>query len=385
MRKESVYQFNESVSFSRRLIAFFVAFLLLFASTLVCYSFVDYLVARSKSSASYRITQNARELQGELIELTADTRLAYKKDGGLSEISDMAENYVRSLCITSLGGEVEKETAYSGAHIVKNLSAETDGLFYYFGTYKPKNVSAYPASSAIGYDYAKNQILKDGVLRYFDVSLEYPLLSNEYAIALDGYLSSEREITKINETDYNGKEICNDILTVYAAAINSAREDFFSNNSVYNSAFDEFSGLRESLVGYKWLELTLTYLVITSLAYIAAPMLIKGRVSLIHKLLKTTAVDRKGYEVPFWSVLLKWLAEFITFFNTVFLVIVILYSRNSIAFLRYKLFGFLPFTAIYVFSVLIMIASMIACAADKKNHCTIADFMSGQLMKDLRN
>ena len=385
MRKESVYQFNESVSFSRRLIAFFSAFLLLFALTLVCYSVVDNLVARSETSASYRVTQSAREKQSELIALTAETHLAYKISGGLSEISDMAENYVRSLCITSLGGEVEKESAYSGSHIVKNLNAETDGLFYYFGTYKPKNVSAYSASSAIGYDYAKTQILKDGVLKYYNNSLEYPLLNVEIATALDGYLSSAREITTVSGTDYKGKEICNDIMTVYAAAINSAREDFFSNNSMYNSAFDEFSGLRESLLGYKWLELTLTYLVITSLAYIAAPMLIKGRVSLVHKLLKTTAVDRKGYEVPFWSVLLKWLGEFVTFFNTVFLVIVILYSRNSIAFFRYKLFGFLPFTAIYVFSVLIMIASVIACAADKKNHCTISDFASGQLMKDLRD
>lgn len=385
MRKESVYQFNGSVSFSRRLIAFFAAFLLLFALTLVCYSVVDFLIARSKTSASYSLTQEARMKQNELIELTTATHLAYKTDYGLSSISDTAQNYVKSLCITSLDGQVEKESAYKGANIVKNLNAETDILFYYYVMYKPANISSYTASSSIGFDYAKKQIVKDEVSNYYAEGSDYPILTREAALALDGYLSSAREVTEINGKSYNGKDVCNGIMTAYADAANSAREDFFANNTIYISVFGEFSQLRESLLGCKLLELTLTYLVITFVAYVAIPMLIKGRVSPINKLLKMTAVDRKGCEIPFWSVLLKWLAEFVAFFNTVFLVLVILYSKNSITFLQYKLFGFLPFTAIYVFSVVVMIASLITCAADKKNHCTLGDFVSGQLMKDIRN
>lgn len=148
--------------------------------------------------------------------------------------------------------------------------------------------------------------------------------------------------------------------------------------------YAELTVLRESLIRNKMHELAVVYLVLSLLYFMVLPLLLKNRVSLTEHMFSMAACMRSGNQVPFWSVLLKWAGEAVTYFNVMYIVLILTYSENSTAFFRQEFLFGVRFSAFYFLSLGMLALSFVSCAAGKKNHQTLSDLISGQLMKDIR-
>ena len=341
----------------------------------LCFNVVDTLVARSESSESFKVTQDLRTIQKECVRLIYQTKLCGKSENAISEVGDMAEVYAYSLCYTSLGGEVTNVDVYKNKDAATFYDEKTDPLFYYYSVYKVEHADDFVSTSNSGFAYIDNAVRSCNAEIF--VSGGYPLLTEKVSEEVDLFLSQS-----VKGSD--GENIFNTLQTAYARLLSEARADFTENYTPYVTTFSSLSTLRGKLIGYKWTEIVLIYLCVTLLVFSIAPFIFKERVSPLLKLLKAASVTRGGDKTPLWSVILKWAGEFITYFNTVFLIPIILYGKNSVLFLRFTLAGAIPFYVLYILSAVFMIVSVILCAANKRNNCTLSDLISYQLIKDLR-
>lgn len=341
----------------------------------LCFNVVDTLVVRSEGSSSFKVTQDLRTIQKECVRLIYQTKLGGKSENAISEVGDMAEVYAYSLCYTSLKGEVTSIDVYKNKDAATFYDEKADPLFYYYSVYKVEHAKDFVSTSNSGFAYIDNAVRSCNAEIF--VSGGYPLLTEKASEEVDLFLSQSVK-------DGDGENIFNTLQTAYAKLLSEARADFTENYTPYVTTFSSLSTLRGKLIGYKWTEIVLIYLCVTLLVFFIVPLIFKERVSPLLKLLKAASVTRGGDKTPLWSVILKWAGEFLTYFNTVFLIPIILYGKNSVLFLRFTLAGAIPFYVLYILSAVFMIVSVILCAANKRNNCTLSDLISYQLIKDLR-
>lgn len=185
MREKSMFGYCEGLSFSRRLIAHFSEFLLLFFLCTVGFHIADPMLCRGNTALG-RTTERIREVQTTLTEMLLDTHLTYRETTGLADAATMAAAYVRFASGDSrstegaLGEEGEPDE-------------ENDPLFYYYTVYKPAHRDRYPEDSGTGTEAARAVLLTDGVAHYFEGE-GYPRLRNDVAEAVRLWLTDGEKI-----------------------------------------------------------------------------------------------------------------------------------------------------------------------------------------------
>lgn len=371
MREKSIWGYHEGLSFSRRFIAHFAGFLVLFFLCTLCFHVVDPLMCRGNTAIG-RATNRVRETQTVLTNILLDTHLTYRSEHELADAATVGTEYVRALCPDAADmGEVVSKAG--------DPTNGTDALFYYYTVYKPAHQEDYPADSSSGMGAARAALLTDQVRDYFEGET-YPRLRAEYAGAVRAWLAEGSKDT----SGINGETVANEITVAYADAIRAAKEDVAASYHIYRNTETAFVGERNILIGYKWAELTVIYTAVMMIAFLLIPLLTKRRVSPLYLLLRTAAVTPEGDVVTKRSVIIGFFVRFVAFFNLLYLAPVLLWGRNSIVFFRYRLFGFLPMTVLWGLSLVVLIVSLILSGTDKMTHRTLADRASHQVYKDIR-
>lgn len=375
MRKFCMFRYNNPVTFSRRIITLVIDFLILLILTLLCYLSYEQISAKMTNAKTSVITEEARELQGDISSLLEEAHLGYMVNGNICDTGEMAENYVTTLYKYSLD-ELHEEY--------------TDPLYLYYGEYKQMHANEFVSNVGnIGNQYVNNRMMQqveNDSKQYYEWidSWSYPMLRSEVATALKAWMEEQKETITIREKEYNGAKIAEDIVSVYKLLMEEARNEFASNYSGYAEQYERLSELRSELVGCKIKALLSIYLMITIVWYLIFPMLLKNGASVSNKIFKMGACTKRGDEIPLWSIVLKWLMKILKYFYVIYFVLILLYSINSKTFMDYRIFGNLKLSILYFVSTGVMIISIVCCAMDKKKYRTLSDLVSMQEMKDIR-
>ena len=158
MREKSIWGYHEGLSFSRRFIAHFAGFLVLFFLCTLCFHVVDPLMCRGNTAIG-RATNRVRETQTVLTNILLDTHLTYRSEHELADAATVGTEYVRALCPDAADmGEVVSKAG--------DPTNGTDALFYYYTVYKPAHQEDYPADSSSGMGAARAALLTDQVRDY---------------------------------------------------------------------------------------------------------------------------------------------------------------------------------------------------------------------------
>lgn len=364
MMEKSIWGYCEGLSFSRRLIAHFSEFLLLFFLCMISFHIADPIFSRGNTALG-KTTEKMRANQTVLTDVLLDTHLTYRETTGLADAATLATDYVRRIC--------------RGSRNTGEPNEETDPLFYYYTVYKPAHRAQYPEDTETGTAAARSILLTARVVNYFEGE-SYPRLRDDVAQAVRIWLTNGEK----NTGDIDGESVTNELMVAYAAAIRTAKEDLATSNETYRNTQNVFLSERDTLIGLKWTELTVIYTLVTFVLCFVIPMLSKRRVPLVYLLLKAGAVTKDGDTVPVLSLFVNFAFRLIAFFNVIYLIPVLLYGKNSSLFFRYKLIHIFPMTVLWVLSLLVLVVSLAMSATDKVSHRTLADRVSGQIYKDLR-
>lgn len=345
MFKISIYRYNEPVIFSRRIITLLMDFLIIVFVTLIGFLACDTFVATNPAHPFNQNVGKAREVQEELVSMIEETKLGYKVENNICEAGEMTENYLKNM----------------------SLGEEEEILTYYYGTFKEEHAE---------------QFLSEGgtTETYVD-----PQLKEEEVIALKNWLENEQETTEMNGEVYDGARVSEELAKMYQELIVQAREDFTSNYQPYVETYEQLAKYQVQMIEAKGIQLLLVYFTVMTIYYLLLPLILKNGASLSNKLFSMAACSTQGEEVPFWSVILKWIMKMIGYFNIVPVILVLLYSINSKMFMDYSILGMVKISTLYYVSMIVLLLSVICCAADKKNGRTLSDIVSGQMMKDLRS
>ncbi len=376
MFKICIYKYNSPVTFSRRLITLLMDFMIIIFMTIFGFLACETLLSKMTELRYNQQVVQAREIREELTKMIAESRLGYAVDGTIVDLGKMSEDYIKNLCKNSLG---ESEKSYE------------EPLFYYYGSFKENHAEKFSkdlGNTGIQYIYGRMlECVSDDTEQYFVKQgvTAIPQLEKPAAIALQAWLEDEEETTEIAGVVYDGAKIAEDLTKMYKELMREAREEFTLNYEDYSKKYEHLNQLQTQMIEAKIVQLLLVYLVVMTIYYLVVPSLLKNGTSLSNKLFHMVGCMKNGYEVTFWSVLLKWIMKMLGYFSIVYLVLILLYNINSKAFMDYRVFGIVKFSNFYFVSLGVMLLSVGCCASDKAKYRTLSDFVSGQEMKDLRS
>ena len=210
------------------------------------------------------------------------------------------------------------------------------------------------------------------------------LMTYEYAKALDNFIVLGKEISDVNGVCVNGSDTYSILYKVFNQLLQNAKEDLMTNNKLYLDCFDKFNEVRNKMIGYKWIELFISFSIICFVYHFIIPLIFKDGSTISMKLFHMSSCDKDGYHVGMVSMLLKFVSEYITFLNVVFIIVTFLYNTNSRIFLQYKIFDLIPMTVIYAISILYLIVSLAFTSFKSMNYQSLSDKISNQILKDTR-
>ena len=97
--------------------------------------------------------------------------------------------------------------------------------------------------------------------------------------------------------------------------------------------------------------------------------------------MKIGFIRKNGDTIAWYQNFIKFISYFLSYFVVNAFVFTLLYNNNSIAFLNFKLFGFMPFYVLYIISIVYLIANACFGAFDKKYYQTLGEKMSFMIGK----
>lgn len=395
MQYQSLYKYSSSARFSKKFGAYLIELFIVLILTLVLYSVADFTISNAKDSVFYNMSEELNEKENKLLSYVKESKLSYydEKINNLASSNTIVGDYIYSIVLTSLhyfDEEGKNESHYdSGTYVFDDLdkNIEHDRVRFYYETFKVNNQKDYS-------DFDQNQcglhyyqkIIFDGVKNeesdYFTLAESgYPILNKNVAIACDAYITEQSQFVTLDEKEYNGYVIYTDIYTSYYSIFTDAMNDFLLNCEPYHSLYLEFGESRDRLVSYKIILLMVIYALIILIYFSIIPCFIKNGQTIVDKIMKIGFIRKNGDTIAWYQNFIKVISYFLSYFVVNAFVFTLLYNNNSIAFLNFKLFGFMPFYVLYIISIVYLIANACFGAFDKKYYQTLGEKMSFMIGK----
>lgn len=107
--------------------------------------------------------------------------------------------------LKEIEGKSDVEISYSSYKDIEPITPDTDHLYTYYVTYKPKNLDLYSTlkeekKSQIGLDYYLDEILCNNLNQYFEET-DYPYIKQDIADKIDNYFRDDNY--SVGENAYN--------------------------------------------------------------------------------------------------------------------------------------------------------------------------------------
>ena len=370
MKKEvSFYRQAVPCPPSKRLLASFLDFIIVFIVTIVFFAISDLCLSYMPVYTSVRET--VTEAQSELYSLVIDSGLTEYDDEGtsLKTSNDMANDYIGSIIYSSLmyqnGDDYNPGSLYDG---FEKTDGESDGLYYYYVTFKTENASLFTDTVELsGVSYYKETILKNNENGYFDFDADYPYLTLEACTAADQYLR--------NSTYAAGEEVYTYVYELYSENNLNAKNELCAYYTPYVEAQLTFDDGKDSMINMRGIALLFSYLLATLVTNLLLPFIFKDGQTICYKVLKIGVVDKEGERPGVWNVILRYLFTFVSDMLIPLMAAFVMFGTDGMYFWEVNILGFYNMFVYGILSALLLIASSIICLATKEKK-TIVDLLS---------
>ena len=367
---DSVYQFNPAFSISKRIVAYLIDGLVTLLLSLLLFLCLDPLFAKSGSvgAVNGRLSSYSKQIEQTFVEAS----LLQYEDGEVEDDAKVGEDFVYSLVLTSLEGEVGDISEYEGEYIYPDLDENPRSILYYYSVFKPQHAEDFDSASS-GLPYLAERF---GQQEKF---AEFPLLKREVALLLDDLISHHD-----SKGEYEGEgvnAIYSSLHSAFLSCLREAREDLTEHYGPLIELYSSFEDSRASLVRIKIAELTLSFAFACLAYYFVLPLLCHGRtVSLL--LLSGVCLSGAGTKARWYQLLARSVFLFFCGFANLALLILLLYGQYASYFLQVPLFGGVSFYMVDIFALLIPLCSLLLLCFDKPKRRALSDLCTYTTIKE---
>lgn len=367
---DSVYQFNPAFSISKRIVAYLIDGLVTLLFSLLLFLCLDPLFAKSGSvdAVNGQLSSYSKQIEQTFVEAS----LLQYEDGEVEDDAKVGEDFLYSLVLTSLEGEVGDISEYEGEYIYPDLDKNPRSILYYYSVFKPQHAEDFDSASS-GLSYLAERF---GQQEKF---AEFPLLKREVALLLDDLISHHD-----SKGEYEGEgvnAIYSSLHSAFLSCLREAREDLTEHYGPLIELYSSFEDTRASLVRIKIAELTLSFAFACLAYYFVLPLLCHGRtVSLL--LLSGVCLSGAGTKARWYQLLARSVFLFFCGFANLGLLILLLYGQYASYFLKVPLFGSVSFYMVDIFALLIPLCSLLLLCFDKPKRRALSDLCTYTTIKE---
>lgn len=364
-RKILGYLFDYSIS-----IVFLIAF----------YVLVNFIGSSLDSVKTVRT--NVSNSQQNLYAFVEKTGLGETNNNGkLKDDSTIADEFVKKTVyytLKEIEGKSDVEISYSSYKDVEPITPETDHLYTYYVTYKPKNLDLYSTleeekKSQVGLNYYLDDILGNDLNQYFEET-DYPYIKQDIADRIDNYFRDDNYSV--------GKNAYNTIYNAYYKAMIRAVDEVVKYNDSYikiNKVFEEF---RIKLFNIQVLEISISYVLAFGCSYILPIAIFKYGRTFGFRVLKLVFTRIDGNKPRASNVIVRGITQFISQFFVIDLFCLLLFGVSGVYIIMHQFAFGISIFYISIFSGLLTICSFILMFINKQYNQTISEFLGKLICKD---
>ena len=364
-RKTLGYLFDYSIS-----IVFLIAFYVLIN-----------LIGSSLDSVK-TVRTNVSNSQQNLYAFVEKTGLGETNNNGkLKDDSTIADEFVKKTVyytLKEIEGKSDVEISYSSYKDVEPITPETDHLYTYYVTYKPKNLDLYSTleeekKSQFGLNYYLDDILGNDLNQYFEET-DYPYIKQDIANKIDNYFRDD---------NYSiGKNAYNTIYNAYYKAMIKAIDEVVKYNDSYIEINKVFEESRVKLFNIQVLEILISYVLAFGCSYILPIAIFKYGRTFGFRVLKLVFTRIDGNKPRVSNVIIKGIIQFISQYFVIDLFCLLLFGVSGVYIIMHQFAFGISIFYISIFSGLLTICSFILMFINKQYNQTISEFLGKLICKD---
>lgn len=351
----------------KKFLVYLLDYLLVLVIAILFFGLIDMI---GNTFPSYQtLKSDTTSSQSSLYKIVYDSHLSSQTS--TSDFMDEAQivnDYMYGLALASTSDSSYKEmSAFSGK---EKINSDNDRIFYYYNTYRQENKDQYESqfdtSSYLTTIYPNSN-------SYFTSNYGYYLLNEESAELMINYI--------LYSTNAQGKTIYQAVESDYKSAYEAAMKDL-QTSSAYKQASDKFEAGKDRILLSRTSYLLIGYIISCSICFIMFPLIFKNGQTIGMKAFGMVATSIEGIKLSILSLLSKWLMLFIEFFNINLFSVFILFGTEGMYLLGVNIWGFINILYISIFSLIILFASLIVMIVKRKDHQTLSEIISMQLMRN---
>ena len=364
-RKTLGYLFDYSIS-----IVFLIAF----------YVLINFIGSSLDSVKTVRT--NVSNSQQNLYAFVEKTGLGETNNNGkLKDDSTIADEFVKKTVyytLKEIEGKSDVEISYSSYKDVEPITPETDHLYTYYVTYKPKNLDLYSTleeekKSQVGLNYYLDDILGNDLNQYFEET-DYPYIKQDIANKIDNYFRDD---------NYSiGKNAYNTIYNAYYKAMIKAIDEVVKYNDSYIEINKVFEESRVKLFNIQVLEILISYVLAFGCSYILPIAIFKYGRTFGFRVLKLVFTRIDGNKPRVSNVIIKGIIQFISQYFVIDLFCLLLFGVSGVYIIMHQFAFGISIFYISIFSGLLTICSFILMFINKQYNQTISEFLGKLICKD---
>ena len=303
------------------------------------------------------------------------------KNGKLKDDSTIADEFVKKTVyytLKEIEGKSDVEISYSSYKDIEPITPDTDHLYTYYVTYKPKNLDLYSTlkeekKSQIGLDYYLDEILCNNLNQYFEET-DYPHIKQDIADKIDNYFRDDNY--SVGENAYNI------IYNSYYKAMVKAIDEVVKYNDSYIKINKVFEESRIKLFNIQVLEISISYLLAFGCSYILPIVIFKYGRTFGFRVLKLVFTRIDGNKPRALNVIIRGIIQFISQYFVIDLFCLLLFGVSGIYIVMHQFTYGISIFYMSIFSGLLTICSFILMFINKQYSQTISEFLGKLICKD---
>lgn len=351
----------------KKFLVYLLDYLLVMVIAILFFGLID---LTGNAFPSYQAIKNETSTsQSDLYKIVYSSHLSSQTStSDFMDETQIVNDYMYGLALASASDSSYKEmSAFSGK---EEVNADNDRIFYYYNTYRQDNKDQYESQ----FDTSSYLIkIYPNSNTYFTSNNGFYLLTQNSAELMINYI--------LYSTNTQGKTIYQAIESDYKSSYEAAMKDL-QTSSAYKQASDKFEAGKDRILLLRTSYLLIGYILSCSICYIMLPLIFKNGQTIGMKAFGMIATSIEGNKPKVLSLLSKWLMLLIELFSINLFSVFILFGAEGRYLLGVNVWGFINILYVSIFSLAIMFASLIVMIAKRKDHQTLSEIISMQLMRN---
>lgn len=312
--------------------------------------------------------------------------IAMIEESGISEADEkenllassvLQQNYMKGAVLHSLKVNNVDGISEDTYKDVKEVDATNDYAFSYFVSFKSSHLSDYEeeGKNTVGSEYYYDELVKYASAEYFSVDENsYPLIAVDSAKAIDNYF---------RDSSYSiGSKAYSEISSSYSLLISAGIKDLQNNYKPYKLLFEGYQLNLKKLYKVRYLELFLCYLFTLFIIYMLFPLLFRNGQTLSMKILKIGATDKKGNDIAWYQLFIKYAVNVFEYFLIISVVALLFYGTDALDLIGSSIFWNISYLSLGAFSFIFMACSLLLTFCLRKTRQSISEYLSFMVVRD---